>query len=78
MLLGLIPGTIARRKGLNFTAWWLFGHPFFHHRIAGNKIPALHDHITFGGLVVVSCIWSFVVGHLYGVVRRKRLDKAGH
>jgi hypothetical protein len=44
----------------------------------GNKISALHGHVTLGGLVVVSCDWSFVVGQLYELIRRKRLDKAGH
>jgi len=44
----------------------------------GTKRPAIHQHVTLGHLVLISCVWSFVVGYVYTLLTSKRTGTGEH
>ncbi len=38
----------------------------------GTKKPSIHEHVSLGHLVLISCAWSFVVGFVYAMLTTRR------
>lgn len=38
----------------------------------GAKKPNIHEHVSLGHLVLISCAWSFVVGFVYAMLTTRR------